>query len=82
MDTAVDYYTNGGYAYEVEMCRCPPGYRGTSCQYCDAGYRRSSEGVYLGLCVECECNRRSTNCHPETGVCYVSESLSTLLIIV
>ncbi|XP_066903525.1 basement membrane-specific heparan sulfate proteoglycan core protein isoform X5 [Halyomorpha halys] len=70
MDTAVNYYTNRGYAYEVEMCRCPPGYKGSSCQYCDAGYRRSAEGVYLGLCVECECNRRSDDCNPETGVCY------------
>ncbi|CAH1394861.1 unnamed protein product, partial [Nezara viridula] len=70
MDTAVNYYTNRGYAYEVEMCRCPHGYKGSSCQYCDAGFRRSTEGVYLGLCVECECNRRSNDCHPETGVCY------------
>lgn len=34
LDTAVDQYTGQGKAIEVENCRCPPGYRGTSCEVC------------------------------------------------
>lgn len=34
-------------------------------------FLRSSSGLYLELCEPCECNGKSTMCHPETGVCYV-----------
>ena len=32
MDTASDNQLMTEPAYEVEQCRCPTGYRGTSCQ--------------------------------------------------
>ena len=37
-------------ANAVEVCSCPVGYSGTSCETCAPGYRRSSGGFYLGLC--------------------------------
>uniref|UniRef100_A0A4X2MBM1 Basement membrane-specific heparan sulfate proteoglycan core protein n=1 Tax=Vombatus ursinus TaxID=29139 RepID=A0A4X2MBM1_VOMUR len=59
----------GPHALEVEECRCPPGYRGLSCQDCASGYTRTGSGLYLGHCELCECNGHSESCHPETGAC-------------
>ncbi|XP_059622285.1 basement membrane-specific heparan sulfate proteoglycan core protein isoform X2 [Phlebotomus argentipes] len=59
----------GGRAYEVEMCQCPQGYTGLSCEDCAPGYKRSDEGLYLGLCEPCECHGHSSDCDPVTGVC-------------
>ncbi|XP_052547647.1 basement membrane-specific heparan sulfate proteoglycan core protein isoform X10 [Tympanuchus pallidicinctus] len=56
-------------APEVEECRCPPGYRGLSCQDCAPGYTRTGGGLYLGHCELCECNGHSDSCHPESGLC-------------
>ncbi|XP_049312041.1 basement membrane-specific heparan sulfate proteoglycan core protein isoform X27 [Bactrocera dorsalis] len=57
-------------AYEVEECRCPVGYIGLSCERCAPGYKRLSEGgLYLGVCIQCECNGHSDQCDAETGTC-------------
>ncbi|XP_043356008.1 basement membrane-specific heparan sulfate proteoglycan core protein isoform X9 [Dermochelys coriacea] len=69
METAVPNYSSLPRALEVEECRCPPGYRGLSCQDCAAGYTRTGGGLYLGHCELCECNGHSDSCHPETGAC-------------
>nr|XP_023690745.1 basement membrane-specific heparan sulfate proteoglycan core protein isoform X5 [Paramormyrops kingsleyae] len=69
MEVAVPNYTGLTQALEVEECRCPPGYRGLSCQDCAAGYTRTGGGLYLGHCELCDCNGHSDSCHPETGVC-------------
>ncbi|XP_067302205.1 basement membrane-specific heparan sulfate proteoglycan core protein isoform X7 [Pseudorasbora parva] len=69
MDIAVPDYTGLEQALEVEQCRCPPGYRGLSCQDCAPGYSRTGGGLYLGHCEPCECNSHSDSCHPETGLC-------------
>ncbi|XP_072442898.1 basement membrane-specific heparan sulfate proteoglycan core protein isoform X5 [Chiloscyllium punctatum] len=69
MEIAVPYYTDLAQALQVEECRCPPGYRGLSCQDCAPGYTRTGGGLYLGDCKLCECNGHSDSCHPETGVC-------------
>lgn len=37
-------------AAAVEVCQCPEGYTGSSCEKCAPGYRRSPGGFYLGLC--------------------------------
>ncbi|EMP24866.1 Basement membrane-specific heparan sulfate proteoglycan core protein, partial [Chelonia mydas] len=69
METTVPTYSSLPRALEVEECRCPPGYRGLSCQDCAAGYTRTGGGLYLGHCELCECNGHSDSCHPETGAC-------------
>uniref|UniRef100_A0A182NMM6 Terribly reduced optic lobes n=1 Tax=Anopheles dirus TaxID=7168 RepID=A0A182NMM6_9DIPT len=69
-------------AEEVEMCRCPPGYRGTSCECqcptghiglscedCAPGYFKGDQGIYLGLCEPCACNGHSDECDAQTGAC-------------
>ncbi|XP_068772364.1 basement membrane-specific heparan sulfate proteoglycan core protein isoform X3 [Struthio camelus] len=69
METAVPAAPGLPPAPEVEECRCPPGYRGLSCQDCAPGYTRTGGGLYLGHCELCECNGHSDTCHPETGAC-------------
>ncbi|XP_066462350.1 basement membrane-specific heparan sulfate proteoglycan core protein isoform X4 [Eleutherodactylus coqui] len=69
METAGPSYTSLPQALEVEECRCPPGYKGLSCQDCAPGYTRTGGGLYLGHCEPCDCNGHSDTCHPETGVC-------------
>ncbi|XP_059556277.1 laminin subunit alpha-2 isoform X2 [Myotis daubentonii] len=32
LDSAVPYRTDGGFASAVEVCQCPPGYTGSSCE--------------------------------------------------
>ncbi|XP_049843588.1 basement membrane-specific heparan sulfate proteoglycan core protein isoform X30 [Schistocerca gregaria] len=70
MDIAEERNTGQQRAFPVEECACPVGYRGLSCEDCDAGYTRSFEGLYLGLCEPCNCNGHSDECHPEEGTCY------------
>ncbi|KAM6928874.1 basement membrane-specific heparan sulfate proteoglycan core protein isoform 4-T4 [Lycodopsis pacificus] len=69
MEVSVPNYSGLAQALEVEQCRCPPGYRGLSCQDCAPGYARTGGGLYLGHCELCECNGHSDSCHPETGIC-------------
>ncbi|RNA27034.1 basement membrane-specific heparan sulfate proteoglycan core isoform X8 [Brachionus plicatilis] len=37
-------------AKSVEICECPVGYSGNSCENCAQGFKRSISGFYLGLC--------------------------------
>ncbi|XP_032166436.1 laminin subunit alpha-1 [Mustela erminea] len=61
----------------LEMCLCPPGTAGFSCQDCAPGYYRGklpqgrSQGPHplLAPCVPCSCNNHSDTCDPETGKC-------------
>uniref|UniRef100_A0AAG5CPX2 Basement membrane-specific heparan sulfate proteoglycan core protein n=1 Tax=Anopheles atroparvus TaxID=41427 RepID=A0AAG5CPX2_ANOAO len=59
LGTAVSTRTYAGIAEEVEMCRCPPGYRGTSCEQCEDLHYRDiydrSAGLQ-GVCKPCPCN--------------------------
>lgn len=71
LDVADERFTGQNRALQVEECRCPPGYRGSSCEECDAGYHREDEGLYLGTCVPCNCNGHSIDCDSRTGICLV-----------
>uniref|UniRef100_A0A182FR49 Basement membrane-specific heparan sulfate proteoglycan core protein n=1 Tax=Anopheles albimanus TaxID=7167 RepID=A0A182FR49_ANOAL len=51
MDSAAVNDRGLGSASLVEECRCPPGYRGLSCESCEPGYVRQSSGPWLGRCV-------------------------------
>ncbi|XP_061560845.1 laminin subunit alpha-2 isoform X3 [Phycodurus eques] len=56
-------------ASAVEMCSCPPGYAGTSCEACVAGFRRVDGQLYNGVCEVCHCHGHATQCHQITGHC-------------
>ncbi|XP_065349474.1 basement membrane-specific heparan sulfate proteoglycan core protein isoform X7 [Cloeon dipterum] len=50
----------------VEMCRCPVGYRGSSCERCDVGYYRDTSDTslsILGVCRKCPCNNNEQSCY-------------------
>uniref|UniRef100_A0A3P8WPG2 Uncharacterized protein n=1 Tax=Cynoglossus semilaevis TaxID=244447 RepID=A0A3P8WPG2_CYNSE len=38
-------------------------------QKCAPGFYRDGSGLYLGLCVPCECNGRADECEDRTGRC-------------
>lgn len=61
-----------------------------SLQECDEGYTRTSSGLYLGTCEQCNCNGHASGCDTETGRCLVglmqlffssASSLPTLVFI-
>ena len=57
---AVPQVTGGPPTQGAEECRCPPGYRGFSCEECSVGHYRESEP--LGQCVKCPCNDNEQAC--------------------
>ncbi|XP_030577117.1 laminin subunit alpha-2 isoform X2 [Archocentrus centrarchus] len=56
-------------ASAVEMCSCPLGYAGTSCEVCVIGFRRVNGNLYNGVCERCRCHGHTTLCHDVTGHC-------------
>ncbi|XP_058446853.1 laminin subunit alpha-1 isoform X1 [Malaya genurostris] len=66
-------------AFGIERCICPAQYTGLSCQDPGAGHYRFKPRLpnkvaetiddYVGKVLPCDCNSRSSECHPETGVC-------------
>ncbi|XP_055601853.1 basement membrane-specific heparan sulfate proteoglycan core protein-like isoform X2 [Uranotaenia lowii] len=59
MDSAAARDLGLGSATLVEECRCPPGYKGLSCENCDVGYERQNNGPWLGRCVP-----KAQDCRP------------------
>lgn len=59
LENAVRQSTSLGRVREIEACRCPPGYTGTSCEQCASNYYRDftdrSAGI-LGSCKVCPCD--------------------------
>lgn len=65
LDTGVDTNTGKPRASNIEVCRCPEGYRGTSCESCELGYYKDiyyDQSKPLGTCSKCPCNERETSC--------------------
>uniref|UniRef100_A0A673MXM5 Laminin subunit alpha-2-like n=1 Tax=Sinocyclocheilus rhinocerous TaxID=307959 RepID=A0A673MXM5_9TELE len=56
-------------AHAVEVCQCPPGNDGTSCEMCAMGYRRVNGTLYRGVCELCQCHGHVERCHDVTGHC-------------
>ncbi|KAJ8737484.1 hypothetical protein PYW08_000079 [Mythimna loreyi] len=53
MDTAAQNYDAIlPSAKGIEICMCPPGYSGTSCEICQPGYYKDQKGY----CQQCSCN--------------------------
>ena len=58
MDIAVPQVTGGPLATGIEECRCPEGYRGSSCEECSRGYYRDRSD----RCLQCQCNNNEESC--------------------
>ncbi|XP_037037177.1 basement membrane-specific heparan sulfate proteoglycan core protein isoform X11 [Bradysia coprophila] len=65
LDTAVQQQTGQSAVEAVEVCRCPAGYSGTSCETCTQNYYRDvhdrSAGL-LGVCKRCPCSENADSC--------------------
>uniref|UniRef100_A0A3B4ARG9 Laminin subunit alpha-1 n=1 Tax=Periophthalmus magnuspinnatus TaxID=409849 RepID=A0A3B4ARG9_9GOBI len=80
METAVEEEAQitGGVARQIELCDCPWGYSGLSCQECAPGFfrqpvselsPRNQRNLFVRPCVPCRCNNHSEMCDQETGAC-------------
>ncbi|XP_072235081.1 laminin subunit alpha-1 [Leuresthes tenuis] len=59
---------SGVQAVAVEICECPWGYSGTSCEACLPGFYRVGGVLFGGNCMQCECNDHANECDIN-GVC-------------
>jgi Laminin B (Domain IV) len=87
LETAVRQRTQAGRVDNIEICRCPQGYKGTSCEQCDNLFYRDiydRSAGQSGSCKACPCqnaescemgpNRRvSCRCLPEWTGEYCTE---------
>ncbi|KAG7488691.1 hypothetical protein MATL_G00037040, partial [Megalops atlanticus] len=61
----------------IEICECPTGYAGLSCQECTPGYYRQPVSELnprgprplIQPCIPCRCNNHSQSCDLDTGKC-------------
>ncbi|XP_050052982.1 basement membrane-specific heparan sulfate proteoglycan core protein-like isoform X1 [Aphis gossypii] len=58
LDTAIESETGGIRSSSVEICRCPVGHRGTSCEICSVGYYKNTNDQ----CTRCPCNANEESC--------------------
>ncbi|XP_044032400.1 laminin subunit alpha-1 isoform X1 [Siniperca chuatsi] len=68
LDFADSRSVSGIQAVAVEMCECPWGYSGASCEACLPGFYRVGGVLFGGNCMQCECNDHATECDIN-GVC-------------
>ncbi|XP_014221917.2 laminin subunit alpha-1 [Trichogramma pretiosum] len=61
----------------IEMCTCPAGYTGLSCESCDWGYAKvqinSTDHQSKHQCVKCDCNGHAATCNLVMDECSVCE---------
>uniref|UniRef100_A0AAY4BZ23 Laminin subunit alpha 2 n=1 Tax=Denticeps clupeoides TaxID=299321 RepID=A0AAY4BZ23_9TELE len=69
VEVASDSAVGALKATAVEMCVCPHGYSGTSCETCVPGYRRVNGTTFKGVCEPCLCHGHASNCDDITGQC-------------
>ena len=74
MDSAEEFSNASAVADDefvrsVELCECPPGYHGNSCEDCSVGYWKERMGPLGPICAACNCNGHAATCHPLTGEC-------------
>uniref|UniRef100_A0A8D2D8T9 Laminin subunit alpha-2 n=1 Tax=Sciurus vulgaris TaxID=55149 RepID=A0A8D2D8T9_SCIVU len=69
LESAVPYPTDGSMATAVEVCQCPPGYSGSSCESCWPRHRRVNGTVFGGICEPCRCFGHAESCDDITGEC-------------
>ncbi|EPQ03219.1 Laminin subunit alpha-2, partial [Myotis brandtii] len=69
LDSAVPYPTDGGFASAVEVCQCPPGYTGSSCESCWPRHRRVNGTIFGGICEPCQCFGHADSCDDITAEC-------------
>nr|KAF6341478.1 hypothetical protein mMyoMyo1_011899 [Myotis myotis] len=67
--SAVPYRTDGGFASAVEVCQCPPGYTGSSCESCWPRHRRVNGTIFGGICEPCQCFGHADSCDDITAEC-------------
>uniref|UniRef100_A0A7M6DNL5 Uncharacterized protein n=2 Tax=Clytia hemisphaerica TaxID=252671 RepID=A0A7M6DNL5_9CNID len=53
----------------IEICECPLGHTGSSCQSCEDGFYHVLNGKGIKECQPCQCNAHSTICDKRTGKC-------------
>nr|XP_057915603.1 laminin subunit alpha-1 isoform X1 [Doryrhamphus excisus] len=68
LDGANSQSSSGVQAVAMEMCECPWGYGGTSCESCLPGFYRVGGVLFGGNCMQCECNDHASDCDVN-GVC-------------
>ncbi|XP_042651874.1 laminin subunit alpha-2 isoform X2 [Tyto alba] len=67
---AADHSSTGRkVASAVELCDCPPGYAGSSCESCWPRHRRVNGTVFGGVCAPCTCFGHAELCDDITGEC-------------
>ncbi|XP_043313066.1 laminin subunit alpha-2 isoform X1 [Cervus canadensis] len=69
LESAVPYPTDGSFATAVEVCQCPPGYTGSSCESCWPRHRRVNGTIFGGVCEPCQCFGHAESCDDTTGEC-------------
>ncbi|KAM9332589.1 laminin subunit alpha-1 [Pholidichthys leucotaenia] len=68
LDMANPHTVSGSQLVAVEMCECPWGYSGTSCEACLPGFYRVGGVLFGGNCMQCECNDHANECDTN-GIC-------------
>ncbi|XP_055981989.1 laminin subunit alpha-2 [Sorex fumeus] len=72
LESAVTYpvqFPNERTAVAVEVCQCPAGYTGSSCESCWPRHRRVNGTIFGGVCEACQCFGHAESCDDVTAEC-------------